>query len=93
MATSRTVTVGATPTQLELRGDPASRLGWGLEITVPAGGVTVYAGGPDVTAAGSRAGRAIPAGSQLAFDLDPGERVYLITAAGTQPVTVFATGV
>jgi hypothetical protein len=93
MATSRTVTVAATPTLVELRTDPASRLGWGLEVTVPAGGATVYAGGLDVTTTGATAGRAIPGGSQLAFDLSPGERVYLITATGTQAVTVFATGV
>jgi hypothetical protein len=93
MATSRTVTVGATPTLVELRADPASRLGWGLEVTNPAGGATVYAGGPDVATTGTTVGRAIPGGAAFAFDLSPGERVYLIVATGTQVVTVFATGV
>jgi hypothetical protein len=92
MATSRTVTVGATPTLVELRADPASRLGWGLEVTNP-GPATVYVGGPDVTTTGTNTGRAVPAGTQLAFDLDPGERVYLRVATGTQAVTIFATGV
>jgi hypothetical protein len=92
MAPSRTVTVGATPTLVELRADPASRLGWGMEVTVPTGGATVYAGGPDVATTGTTAGRAIPGGTSFTFDLSPGERVYLITATGTQAVTVFATG-
>jgi hypothetical protein len=93
MATSRTVTVAATPTLVELRADPASRLGWGMEVTVPTGGATVYAGGPDVATTGTNVGRAIPGGTAFAFDLSPGERVYLVVATGTQAVTVFATGV
>jgi hypothetical protein len=93
MATSRTVTVQATPTLVDLRSDPASTLGWGMEITVPVGGATVSAGGPDVTVSGPNAGRVIPGGTSFAFDLSPGEKVYLITATATQAVTVFATGV
>jgi redox-sensitive bicupin YhaK (pirin superfamily) len=93
MATSRTVTVGTTPTLVEVRADPASTQGWGMEVTVPSGGVTVYAGGSDVTTTGTNVGRAIAAGSSFAFDLSPGERVYLIVATGTQAVTIFATGV
>jgi hypothetical protein len=93
MATSRTVTVAATPTLVEVRADPASTQGWGMEVTNP-GAATVYAGGgPDVTTTGTNIGRAIAGGSSFAFDLSPGERVYLITATGTQAVTVFATGV
>jgi hypothetical protein len=93
MATSRTVTVGTTPTAVDVRADPASTQGWGMEVTVPSGGVTVYAGGSDVTTTGANVGRAIAGGTSFAFDLSPGERVYLITGTGTQAVTVFATGV
>jgi hypothetical protein len=93
MATSRTVTVGTTPTLVEVRADPASTQGWGMEVTNPSGGATVYAGGSDVATTGGNVGRAIPGGSAFAFDLSPGEKVYLITAAGTQAITVFATGV
>jgi hypothetical protein len=92
MATSRTVTAAATPTLVEVRADPASTQGWGMEVTNP-GPATVYAGGSDVAATGNNVGRAIPGGSAFAFDLSPGERVYLIVATGTQAVTVFATGV
>jgi hypothetical protein len=92
MATSRTVTVAATPTLVEVRADPASTQGWGMEVTNP-GAATVYAGGSDVAATGANIGRAIAGGSSFAFDLSPGERVYLIVASGTQAVTVFATGV
>jgi hypothetical protein len=92
MATSRTVTVGTTPTLVEVRADPASTQGWGMEVTNP-GAATVYAGGPDVTTTGANVGRAIAGGSSFAFDLSPGERVYLIVATGTQAVTIFATGV
>jgi hypothetical protein len=67
--------------------------GMGVEITVPAGGQTVYVGGANVTAAGPTQGRAVAGGSSFAFDLDAREAVYLITATGTQAVTVFATGV
>jgi hypothetical protein len=73
--------------------DLASTQGWGMEVTNPAGGATVYAGGSDVTTGGTNVGRAIPGGTSFAFDLSPGERVYLIVGTGTQAVTVFATGV
>lgn len=103
---TRTVTVAATPTLVDLREGTAADVaterggrppqdfnGMGMEITNPAGGATVYAGGSDVTTTGTTAGRAIPGGSSFAFDLDPRESVYLIVATGTQAVTVFATGV
>jgi hypothetical protein len=103
---SRTVTAAATATLVDLREGtaagvaaerggrpPADFNGMGMELTVPAGGQTVYVGGPDVTATGATTGRAVPAGTSFAFDLDPREQVYVIVAAGTQAVSVFATGV
>jgi hypothetical protein len=92
MATSRTLTVTAAPQALNVRADPNSTTGFGVELTVPPDGQTVYVGGPDVAVTGATAGRPIPAGSSLAFDLDPREQVYLVVAAGTQTVNLFATG-
>jgi hypothetical protein len=103
---TRTVTVAATATMVDIREGsavdsatergnraPQDSTGMSLEVTVPAGGQTVYIGGSDVTAGGATQGRAVAAGSSFAVDLEPRERAYLVVAAGTQAVTVLATGV
>lgn len=101
MALSATVvTVAVTPTQLnqpQTDGAPGSS----LAILVPAGGATVFIGGPTVTAA---TGWPITAGESLFLDLDersggavsavnPGEVVYAIVAASTQVVNVLSRGI
>jgi hypothetical protein len=94
MATSRALTATTTPTALNIRADPNSTVGFGVKFTVPAGGQTVYVGGPDVGLPGSATeGDAVLPGSSSAFDLDPREQVFYVVASGTQRFIAFATGV
>jgi hypothetical protein len=59
-------------------------------LRVPAGGVTVYVGGADVTTA---TGYPVAAGDALALDLAENEVVYGVVASSTQAVNVIRTGV
>lgn len=64
--------------------------GASLLVKVPAGGATIYVGGSDVT---SSNGYAVAAGEALACDVDPAERLYAVTASGTQTAYVLARGI
>ena len=93
---AKTVTVAATPTLIGItQGD--AQAGASLAIKVPAAGVTVFVGGPAVTAAGALQGYPLAAGESLFLDLDTGgaaqEKVYAIVATATQVINVLGRGV
>lgn len=99
---TRVVTVTDTPTLLHEKA-PDAIPGAGFGITVPPGGVTVFFGGPDVTATGTGQGWPVRAGASFFPDLDTGDnpfpgdtedKPYAICASGlTQAVNTILTGV
>lgn len=81
------VTVGTSATALE----PVDQSRGGRSVWVKnLGAETVFVGGSDVTTAN---GQELGAGESASFDLDAGERLYGVVAAGTEPVRVLRTGV
>jgi hypothetical protein len=99
---TRLITVTDTPTLLHAKA-PDAKPGAGFGITVPTGGVTVFFGGPDVTATGPTQGWPIRAGGSFFPDLDTGnnpfpgdteDAPYAVVASGlTQAVNTILTGV
>lgn len=83
MAVASAVTVAATSATLLSVAQQTPRTG--VVLSVPAGGVTVFVGGPSVTAA---AGFPVAAGSSLSVDLDNYEQLFGIVATGSQAVNV-----
>lgn len=85
------VTVGTSPTRLTSQSD-ADVNPWAssLAVALPAGGSTVFVGGPAVT---TSTGFPLAAGSSLALDLAVGDEVYAVVASGTQTVNVLRSGV
>jgi hypothetical protein len=63
--------------------------GFSIAVAVPSAGTTIYVGGSDVTAAN---GFPIAATEKFSTGADPGEKLYGITASGTQSVNVFEQG-
>jgi hypothetical protein len=89
----RTVTVGTTAT--DLTSEVRDALGYedvarSMSIQNESG-VTVYIGGPGVTA--TDYGYALPASSEVAFDLRRSDVLFAAVAAGTAPIRVLHTGV
>lgn len=87
------VAVGTTATLLS--GTDPGQAGTGspdgMSILVrPAAAVFLGGAGVTATAAG---GYEVAAGSELSFDLAPGDALYAIAAAGTVTVAVLRTGV
>ena len=99
---SKVITVANTPTLLNNFGQTDGNPGTSLAVYIPSAGQTVFIGGPDVTAAN---GYPWFAGSEHFIDVDdssflvvdkrnlPGEYVYGIVAAGSQPINLLARGV
>lgn len=83
------VTVGVTATQLSSPTDD-NAAGHSLVVKVPAGGATVFVGGPGVT---TTAGYPLAAGESFSADLTPGDALFGIVATGTQAVNVLRVGV
>ena len=81
------VTVGTDPTALNssARGN---RSGSGILLR-NRGAASIFVGDADVTAA---TGYEVPAGDPLAVDLEEGEVVYAVTAAGTVDTHVLRVG-
>jgi hypothetical protein len=88
------ITVGTTPTLLTVHNESDTTAGSAIEVFAISGS-TVYVGGPDVTGPGTAAtaGRPVDTGVPYALDLNPGEALYAITAAGSAVVSVLRTGV
>lgn len=79
---SEAVTVGVTPTLLSSGG--TSSIPKSTAIQVPADGVNVFLGGPDVTTAN---GIALVPGAVFTIDL-MGDEIHGVVATGTQAVRV-----
>lgn len=84
MTAANTITVGSAPVQLAAADGGIGEELVGASVTNP-GPVTVYLGGSDVTAS---TGTPLVSGATLSIDLEPGDRLYGITASGTQDVNV-----
>lgn len=59
-----------------------------VTVAVPSGGVTVFFGGPNVTASN---GIPVAAGSSLSWELSDGDDLYGVVASGSQSVHVAKT--
>lgn len=63
----------------------------GIIVQNPAGGSTVYLGGPGVTS--TSYGYALAAGADYANDLQPDDALFGVVASGSVTVNVLHTGV
>jgi hypothetical protein len=72
----------------------AGAIGNTIIVKVPAGGITVYIGGSDVTAdtTAGTGGFPLAAGDSLAIQVAEGESVYARVASSTQSVNILRQG-
>ena len=82
------VSVGTTATLLSVT-ETDYVGGASFAVKVPSGGATVYVGASGVTTA---TGFPLAAGDTLQVDVDKGESLYGVVAAGTQSVSVLRQG-
>lgn len=88
------VSVGTTPTRLDVYPDQDSSPGAFDMVVVNEGSSTVRVGGATVAMAGATRGVPLAAGSSLALDgITSDSPVYAICATGTVDVTVLQKGV
>jgi hypothetical protein len=91
MAGSAQIPVGAATALLLAAAPPGitpGQIGWAY-ISVPAGGGSLWLGGPGVT---STNGANVPAGNNLPMPLFSGDQIFGVSSTGTVTVGVLQTG-
>jgi hypothetical protein len=82
------VSIGTTATQISA--NSAGRDGQTVSVQNPAAGATVYLGGAGVTT--TSYGFALAGGTDMAVEMQDGEKLYGVVASSTQTVNVLRQG-
>lgn len=86
--THERVSVGTTATQIS--SNYAGKDGQTVSVQNPAAGATVYIGGEGVTT--TSYGFALTGGTDMAVEMQDGEKLYGVVASSTQTVNVLRQG-
>ena len=86
--THERVSIGTTATQIS--SNYAGKDGQTVSVQVPAAGATVYIGGEGVTT--TSYGFALTGGTDMAVEMQDGEKLYGVVASSTQTVNVLRQG-